>query len=391
MAEAFRSFTVARKVRESDVITSFHLVAQDGAALWPARPGQYLTLRIPGPDGPVLRTYSISSDAADGSHYRISVKRETATAPGGPDGIGSCWLHDRVGEGDAIEIAAPRGSFVLDETSDRPVLLLAGGVGVTPLLSMLHSLSRGGRRVFFVQACENGAVHALRDEVAGLARRSEGRIVARSVYRCPDAADRAAGTHDAEGLVDASFLRALLPLDRYQVYLCGPTPFMLAMWRQLLDLGLREDDIHYEFFGKQTSLARLADDAARGAARQHVPARAPAAIAGLAFLTNPGARGVDEDGHATPPRPQPGDGPTVVFARSGREVAWTDSAGTLLDLAEASGLSPEFSCRAGICNTCRTGLRTGRVSYVEQPLTDPPAGTVLLCCSRPEGRVVLDL
>ena len=387
MADPFRPFTVVRKVRESEVITSFHLVPQDGAALWPALPGQYLTLRLPVPGGP-LRTYSISSDVADGKGYRISVKREAA--PGVPEGLGSCWLHDRVAEGDTVEIAAPRGSFVLDEASERPVLLLAGGVGVTPLLSMLHRLAQGQRRVFFVQACENGAVHALRDEVSALAAASGGRIVARSLYRAPTAADRAAGAHGAEGLVDAAFLQALLPLDDYEVYLCGPTPFMVAMWRVLTGLGLREDDIRYEFFGKQTSLPRLAAEGTRAALRVHVPAAAPAAIAGLAHLTNPAARGI-EDGNPVPPVAAPADGPSVVFARSGREVAWTGSAANLLELAEAAGLEPEFSCRAGLCNTCRTGLSEGRVTYLEQPLTDPPAGTVLLCCSRPEGQVVLDL
>lgn len=392
MADPFRSFTVARKVRESEVITSFHLVPQDGAALWPALPGQYLTLRLPSPGGPVLRTYSISSDVADGSGYRISVKREAA--PGVPEGLGSCWLHDRVAEGDTVEVAAPRGSFVLDETSNRPVLLLAGGVGVTPLLAMLHRLAQGQRRVCFVQACENGAVHALRDEVAALAAASEGRIVARSLYRVPSAADCAAGVHDAEGLVDAAFLQALLPLDRYEVYLCGPTPFMVAMWRLLTSLGLREDDIRYEFFGKQTSLPRLAAEGSRAELRAHVPAGAPAAIAGLAYLTNPAARGIEESSAASPApsaTPAPAGGPSVVFARSGREVAWTGSAANLLELAESAGLEPGFSCRAGLCNTCRTGLSEGRVTYLEPPLTDPPAGTVLLCCSRPEGRVVLDL
>ena len=382
MADAFRRFSVIRKHREAEGITSFHLAPADGAALWPARPGQYLTLRLPVPGGPVLRTYSLSSDVADRTQYRISVKREAM--PGVPAGVGSCWLHDHLAEGDTVEIAAPRGGFVLDEASARPVLLLAGGIGVTPLLSMLHRLAQGGRRVVFVQACENGAVHALRDEVAALATASGGRIVARSVYRQPSPGDR----FDAEGAVDKAFLQSLLPLDHYEVYLCGPTGFMVGMWRLLTGLGLREEDIRYEFFGKQTSLPRLA---AEGVPVQaHVPARAPAAIAGLAFLTNPAARGIEEDLPApVAPDAAPAKGPTVVFARSGREAVWTG--GTLLELAEAAGLEPEFSCRSGICNSCRTEIREGSVSYVEQPLTPPAPGKVLLCCSQPQGRVVLDL
>src|SRR5690606_25363662 len=143
--------------------------------LWPARPGQYLTFRIPAETGPVLRTYSISSPADAGESYRISVKRE-AGVNGVPDGIGSVWLHDRLAEGDELDVAAPRGAFCREERCERRVVLLAGGVGLTPLLSMLHRLAATGRKAWFIHASENGEAQAMRDEVAALAAASAGRI-----------------------------------------------------------------------------------------------------------------------------------------------------------------------------------------------------------------------
>lgn len=393
MADPFRTFRVLRKLPESSVITSFHLVPADDGPLFSARPGQYLTLRVPLPDGTVLRTYSLSNAVDAPDVHRISVKRET---------LGSVWLHEHLAEGDQIEIAAPRGAFHLDESDDRPVLLLAGGVGLTPLLSILHRIAAGRRRAWFIQAAENGDVHALRDEVAGLAAASDGRILSRTVYRHPTEADRAARRFDAEGEIDRALLQSLLPLDDYQVYLCGPTPFMVAMWRLLTSLGITPERIAYEFFGKGGSLAALAAEKPDAAPRPTnvTPRNAPKALAGLEFLTDPDARGVPETAPlvatargaagGAPVTAAESDADTVVFARSGISAAW-DGEGSILELAEAAGLSPEFSCREGICNTCITRLKEGSVEYRLDPLDPPPTGQVLICCSRPVGRVVLDL
>lgn len=384
MANAFRRFRVARKQPESSVITSFYLEPEDGGPVWVAKPGQYLTLRIPGAN-PVLRTYSLSCAVDTGPHHRISVKREV-------QGAGSGWLHDHVAEGDVIEVAAPRGSFVLDENSDRPVLLLAGGVGLTPLLSMLHRLAATDRRVWFIHAVENGDVHALHDEVAALAAASQGRINARNVYRMPTQADRDAGRFDAEGIVDRALLQSLLPIDDYQVYLCGPTPFMVAMWRLLTGLGIAPDRIAYEFFGKGGSLARLAEEKpAVVAPAPHSPAHAPKSLARLEFLTDPDARAVPEPAHIASAASPAATGAEVVFARSGITAPWNSASRTILELAEAAGLEPDFSCREGICNTCICDLREGELEYISDPLDLPPTGRALICCSRPVGRVVLDL
>ncbi|MFH5776399.1 2Fe-2S iron-sulfur cluster-binding protein [Paracoccus sp. NGMCC 1.201697] len=385
MAGAFRRFRVARKLPESSVITSFHLEPEDGGPLWDMRPGQYLTLRIPLAEGPVMRTYSLSALAEGEDHHRISVKRE-------PMGSGSAWLHDSVEEGDFIEIAAPRGSFCLDEASERPVLLLAGGVGLTPLVAMLHRLAHTTRRAWFFHAVENGDVHALGNEVRGMAEASDGRITVRNVYRAPTESDRATGRFDAEGVVDRALLQSLLPLDDYDVYLCGPTPFMVAMWRLLTGLGIAPKRIAYEFFGKGGSLAALADAPPPVAQiDRRMPTRAPHSLSKLEFITDPDARALPDQLVGQASASAIAGATEVVFARSGVTLPWTDAVGSILELAEGAGLDPDFSCREGICSTCRCGIAEGEVEYFSDPLDPPPSGQVLICCSRPTGRVVLDL
>lgn len=361
MDDGFRRYRVAARTRESSVITSFTLVPADGAPLAPFRPGQFLTVRVPDPaGGPALqRTYSLSGDPARRDAYRISVKREPAPAgrPDIPAGRVSSLLHDSLAEGGELVARGPEGAFVLDRESPRPVLLLAGGVGLTPLLAMAHDLARAGRRAWLVHACEGREVQAHGAELRALAAASPSLRV-HVLYRAVAAGDRGGIDHDGAGLVTREVLQALLPLDDYDVYLCGPTPFMQAVYAILLGLGVREERIRYEFFGKAAAL------------------KAPAAAAPAA---------------APAPGPEAADGLVVTFAASGRSAVWTGAHDTLLDFAEAQGLSPAFSCRAGICSTCACRLVDGAVDYVAEPLDPPGPGTVLLCCSRPRGAVVLDL
>ncbi|MBY6058736.1 MULTISPECIES: 2Fe-2S iron-sulfur cluster-binding protein [Leisingera] len=391
MADAFRRFRVIAKVPESAVITSFHLTPVDGGPLWQAQPGQYLTLRVPTAERSVLKTYSLSGDVQRDDFHRISVKREAAPAgSGAADGVGSCWLHDQVQEGDEIEIAPPRGTFVLDRESDRPVLFLAGGVGVTPLLAMAKVLAHDKRRAWLFHACENGEMQALGGELRALSEGSGGRFALHVAHRIPSARDRAEKRFDSEGLIDKALLQSLLPLDDYDVYLCGPTPFMVAMYRLLRDLGIDKSRIAYEFFGEATALEKMAS---KPVAVSRAASHASRAVASLVNLTDPEAWAVAET--AVGPaetRPAAADGAAVVvFSRSGVTASWGGEVETLLELAEEAGLEPEFSCRAGICNSCRATLVEGRVRYIEEPLEIPPKRQVLMCCTQPEGQVVLDL
>jgi ferredoxin-NADP reductase/ferredoxin len=379
----FREFRVADKVVESEIITSFYLEPNDSAPVWDVRAGQYLTLQIPSADVPVLKTYSVSNDLSEGRYHRITVKRE-AGLDGAPDGVGSCWLHDSVQIGDTIDIAAPRGAFCLDEDSTRPVLFLSGGVGLTPMVSMLHRLRNGDRDVYFLHACENGAIHALRDEVRSCA--SE-RIHPLFVYRTPRNEDRAASLFDAEGMIDKVFLQKHLPIADYDVYICGPTPFMVAMYQLVQELGVAKNRIAYEFFGKAGSLEALVAKPIKSQASK-VASHAAPAIQALTFLTDPDAWA--EVGETLAPQDASSRG-SVTFRRSNTSAEWDGTADSLLELAENKGLNPEFSCRSGICNSCKCGLVSGEVEYFEDPLITPEEGQVLICCSRPKGAVILDI
>ena len=399
MNNSFRRFQVVNKVIESTVITSFYLQPEDNEPLWPAQAGQYLTLRVPTADKPVLRTYSLSTDVTRPDSYRITVKREVApfAAPDAPNGLGSCWLHDVVEVGDRLEVAAPRGQFVLDESSQRPVLLLSGGVGQTPLLSMLHSLSKTSREAWYIHACENGAVHAMQAEVDDLVSQFDEQLHSVVVYREPLAEDHEALNFDSKGFIDKALLQSLLPIDDYDVYLCGPTAFMVAMYQLLIDLGVAKSRIAYEFFGKAASLDALAFGAQQeqaSKASSMAATKAPNALANLTHITNPDAWAIDSStrlGNAASYSGSGHVGSSVSFSRSGLTVEWSGANTSLLQLAEQHGLTPDFSCRSGICNSCKSLLIEGEVEYFEQPLEPPNANEVLLCCSRPLGRVVIDL
>ncbi|NMM80706.1 oxidoreductase [Acidovorax sp. SRB_14] len=371
-ARGFRPLKVIDKVRESSTITSFHLAPAEPGGWRAFEPGQFLVFRFPADNerGHVLRTYSVSCAPGHPGRYRISVKREAAPHPGLPDGLGSCHLHDTVAVGDTLMADGPRGDFHLDRTSARPVVLLSGGVGLTPMVSMLHALAeQSDRRAVFIHACDNGEVHALGDEVRALAASRPG-IDAHFVYRFPTEADRAAKRHQAEGVVTRELLQRLLPLDDYEFYLCGPPPFMQAVFRLVRSLGVPKERIAYEFFGPATVLEP------DGAVARAAPVPAAAAPAPLAAP----AAGTAADGAIT-----------VTFRQSGRSARWADGTESLLSFAESHGLAPAFSCRAGVCGTCKTGLVDGTVRYFEEPLDDPGPGQVLLCCARPQGDLVLDL
>lgn len=353
----WRPFRVARIVAESETIRSLHLEPADGEGIIAHAPGQHLPIRVrPGAGAdPVMRTYTLSSAPSDGG-YRLSVKRE---------GLVSGHLHG-LAEGALIEARAPAGSFTIDPGETRPAVLLAAGVGITPILAMLRTIvfeglrTRRTRPTFVFQAARTLAERAFDAELAALVAQGQGAVRLVRVLSDPAGA-RAGADYEAEGRIDAALLGRVLPFQAYDFYLCGPPAFMQDLYDQLADIGVPDARIHAEAFGP-AALAR----------------RAPAAAAPLA--------------------PAAGTAVPVAFARSGKEARWTPDAGTLLDLAEARGLSPQFSCRSGSCGTCRTRVLAGKVTYPQPPGAAVAEDEALICCALPaaaeaggEGRLVLDL
>jgi ferredoxin-NADP reductase/predicted pyridoxine 5'-phosphate oxidase superfamily flavin-nucleotide-binding protein len=358
LRNSWRPFRIARIVDESSVIRSFYLEPADGKGIAAHEAGQHLPIRVrpDNCDQPVLRTYTLSTAPSDGA-YRISVKRQ---------GLVSNHLHDDLAVGDLIEARAPAGGFVIDPLEARPAVLLAAGVGITPMLAMLRSIvfeglrKRKVRRTFLYIAARSLAERAFDQEIAALEAQAGGAVrVVRLLERTEGATPGI--DFDGEGRIDAALFRQTLPFDAYDFYMCGPPPFMQGLYDQLSDLGVTDARIHAEAFGP-ASLKR----------------REPEGAAGLPPV-------------AEVPVP-------VAFAKSGKEARWDAAAGTLLDLAEARGLTPEYSCRGGSCGTCAVKVLAGKVTYASRPSAKVAADHALICCAVPAAaaagggdRLILDL
>ncbi|WP_437185912.1 NO-inducible flavohemoprotein [Planctomicrobium sp. SH668] len=247
----YRKFIVERKVPEGEIATSFYLRPADDGELPTYEPGQYVTVRIDHPQIPTSpRNYSLS-DAPGNGHYRISVKRESRLVDEAPDGVVSNYLHDSVQVGDALEIGPPCGSFTMTPEScgENPVVFLAGGIGVTPLLSMAKTLVRQGARtpVHFVHAARNSRVHPLADEVRTLGEHST--VSTHVIYNAPLDDDLSGRRCDSVGTIDLGFLQSHTPYKQASFYFCGPKPFMQSVYSGLKELGVDDDRIAFEFFG----------------------------------------------------------------------------------------------------------------------------------------------
>lgn len=244
----WREFRVARKVDESEIITSFVLEPVDGGPVLLHKPGQYLTFRIPiNGLGPQKRNYSISS-APNGHTYRISVKRE-------PNGLISNHLHDNVHEGSILQVAPPTGDFFLREESERPVVLLSGGVGLTPMVSMFEALVSSDKAVdvHYVHAAQNGRVHAMGKHVRTLREKKQNANTA-FFYGDPHEHDRQGEHYDHKGYITVDWLSDNTPIEEADFYLCGPKPFLAAFVNGLARAGVDQNRIHYEFFGPADGL-----------------------------------------------------------------------------------------------------------------------------------------
>lgn len=252
----WRPFGVGRRVQESAEITSFYLYPVDGAPVPDFQPGQYVSVRGRAGDGTLIqpRQYSLS-DAPNGSYLRLSIKREAGLSDR-PDGIISNWMHDEVTEGTLIELSPPFGDFNLDLERETPVVLISGGVGLTPMVSMLNHVIREqpGRRVVFVHGARHRAAHALGDHIRDLTGRHP-QLDTAIFYELAGAEDRPGLGYHQIGRIDLTAMRDRVILPDADYYLCGPVPFMRAKLAELQALGVPAARIHYEVFGSSLAAA----------------------------------------------------------------------------------------------------------------------------------------
>lgn len=337
----FRGFRVGALRHETPEVLSLWLEAQDDTALPTPRAGQYLTVRVPtGVDPAPVRSYSISGESTR-RRYRISVKREQSGAVSG-------WLHANAAPGLLLEIASPRGDFHLTD-GGGPVVLISAGIGITPVLAMLHALfdARSDREIWWLHTTRNPETHCFAGEVDEL------------IAALPHARQQTVYTQ-THGRLNREYIASLGLPEAAEAYLCGPQGFMAQVRGDLLAAGLDSARIHSELFGALPSI--------RPGVVSEVSGAAPHAPAGPV-----------------------GSGPAVTFARSGLSVPWSPDYRTLLDLADACAVPTRFACRSGVCHVCETEIISGRTTYIEQPLEPPTPGTVLICSAAPEDEVVLDM
>lgn len=331
-----RRFTIIETRQENPEVKSFVLRPCDSAPIGETCPGQYVTIAVPqDPCQPARRrNYSISGRPGERT-IRLTVRRV------GDDGLSSL-LHT-LGAGDELQVSVPAGRFVLASPAKWPVVLVSAGVGITPLLPMLETLATDcdARDVWFVHAARDARHHLFADEARQIAARSGGNVRLFSAY------SRAGDDEpcDHRGRVDAALLDGLVPASDADFYICGPDEFMSSLRQGLMRLGADAENIHFEAFGSS-------------------------------------GEGLTEKLAGRPER-------KITFARSGKELTWQPSSGSLLDLALSNDIKVQYSCRNGDCQSCLQKLVSGAADY---PIGEVPVlaeGQVLLCQAVPKTDMVI--
>ncbi len=352
----FRKFEVAEKINEIPDCHSIYLKPHDGRPLPPFEPGQFLTFKFLVPDhtGDVIRCYSLS-DAPGRDYYRITVKKVPPPRgkPEIPPGLSSTFVNEVLNKGDIIDVRAPNGGFYLKRQHRRPVVLIGGGVGITPVLSMLNYICEHepDRETWFFFGAPNKSQHIMKAHLRQIAADNPN-VRMNICYSDPTDDDVLGEDYDHHARVSVELFKKLLPSNNFEYYFCGPPPMMNSLDADLKAWGVPEADIHYEAFG-------------------------PASVK-----------------KAPPPAPvdgaTPAAGIAVTFAKSGKTIEWTPAIGTLLDLAEANGVDIASGCRAGSCGTCLTAVLDGEVGYATPPDAAIENGSCLACVGAPKGPVKID-
>ena len=359
LRQTYRPFRVVQIATESQTIRSFYLEPTDDAGLPLFQAGQHLPLRfrLSQETNTVLRTYTISTAPSDGT-FRISVKRQ---------GVVSQHLHDHIAVGDIIEAKAPAGCFTVNARETRPLVLISGGVGITPMLAMLRHVVYEGLRTrrirptWFFHGSRTRAERPFDAEIANLAKSA--REAVRVVQVLSGADEKSSPTGEYAGHIDLALLRRVLPFDDYDFYLCGPAAMVQSLYDGLREMRIPDDRIFSEAFG-------------------------PSAL----------RRKSDQVKTTDPPLPEPATASVLVrFAKSEKAAVWEPGGATLLEMAESQGIRPDSSCRGGSCGTCKTRVLKGEVTYTFPPAALRQTNEALICCALPaetqatDNVLVLDL
>lgn len=373
LKHTWQPLKVAKIIKESDVITSFYLEGHNNTTLLAFKAGQHLTVQIPSKNSsnssnnkPVIRTYTVSSSPHE-QFYRLSIKKELS-------GEVSNYFHNNVKLGSVILAKYPQGQFFIDPTNTKPAVLIGGGIGITPMISMAKHIANEGLRTRYTRplhifhSAKNKQQRAFYNELKALADNSGGAIDYYSLLSQPELNEKQGNgsnlkdeSFDLKGRINADVLRYYLPLDDYEFFLCGPEAFMQHVYNELLLLGVRDKNIFAEAFG-------------------------PSAIKRKVLNTN------DAPNKNIEVSTKEADNTVIKFSKSGFEQRWNKGDNTILSVAESHGLEPEFGCRNGSCGSCAVKINAGAVVYRNNVSYPVETGQALICCAVPaKGIEVLDI
>jgi hypothetical protein len=340
----FSTFYIDQIQKESATIQSFYLKPKDGKPLLTYLPGQFISLKINDSEGETIaRNYTLS-DAPNKEHYRLSIKRESL-------GKVSRHFHDVFTVGSELEVSEPMGKFHLNTTINKPVIFLSGGVGITPMMSMLEYISTQQlqRKVHFIHSSLNKEVQPFFERLTHLKKQLSNMEL--TVFHTDALATEKIGVdYDYEGYVSQNTLAKTVELEG-DYFLCGPVSFMEAMFQHLLDLGISETNISYEFFGEDKPLGRKPSFKDSNITEAH----------------------------------------KVIFTTSDLETEWNAESQNILELAESEGLTPVNSCRMGTCSSCESTLVSGTIEYDPEPFMEAEQGKIFICCAKPTSDIQIEI
>lgn len=354
MSQHFKKYKVIRKVRESELVSTLYLKPENGHLVEEFLPGQHLLFKmIPtGQTHAIQRFYSFS-DGPKKNYYRISVKKELppSDAPNAPTGKGSSFLHEIIQEGQIIEAKGPMGSFYLDVNTSTPVILIAGGIGITPLLSMINAIAatNNQREVWLFFGVSNSLDHIFKNHLEAIKQKHKN-IHVFTCYTNPLQTDILGVDYDYSGFVDIDFIKQKLPASIKDFYICGPNAMMKYITSALQAWGVASSRIFTESFG-------------------------PASISYQEIEENKSEKAITQ----------------ITFAQSGKTLDWDNQFKSIVELAEANDIEISIGCLFGDCGTCMTPLLAGKVKYNHPTMIEPDTGTCLPCSCRPDGPITLEI